>query len=298
MSAPRQVLPGTTYFVTARCSERRFFLRPSDSTNAILEYCLAAAARRYGIQLHAVCVLSNHIHQVLTDVDGTLPAFMQHFASLSARAMNALLGRREALWSTEGYTPVRLVDAADVVEKIAYTLANPVAAGLVPHGREWPGLWSAPQDIGCGEKTVARPSSFFRQTGPAPAQVRFELTVPCVFESREEFLSSVTEALERHEAAARATLQTEGRRFLGVDHVLRQNPFEAPATTETSEGLRPLVAARNKWRRMEALLRIRAFLDAYRKALLAWTRGARDVLFPAGTYHMRVVHAVSCAPPG
>ncbi|WP_242392100.1 hypothetical protein [Anaeromyxobacter oryzisoli] len=59
MTLPRQVLEGATYLVTRRCSERRFFLRPSKDTDAIFRYVLAVAANRYGIQVHAYCVLSN-----------------------------------------------------------------------------------------------------------------------------------------------------------------------------------------------------------------------------------------------
>jgi hypothetical protein len=59
VTAPRQVLPGTTYLVTRRCSERRLFLRPSERVNAIFLYVLAVAAQKYGIDVHAFCVLSN-----------------------------------------------------------------------------------------------------------------------------------------------------------------------------------------------------------------------------------------------
>jgi hypothetical protein len=40
---------------------------------------------------------------------------------------------------------VKLVSARDIVDKTAYVLANPVAAGLVASGSAWPGLWSAPE---------------------------------------------------------------------------------------------------------------------------------------------------------
>ena len=49
MTAPRQILPGTTYMVTRRCSERRFFLRPSAIVNQIFTYCLAYAAQETGV---------------------------------------------------------------------------------------------------------------------------------------------------------------------------------------------------------------------------------------------------------
>jgi hypothetical protein len=59
MTAPRQVLEGTTYLVTRRTSERRCFLRPSKEINAIFGYLLASISERYGVLVHAVCVLSN-----------------------------------------------------------------------------------------------------------------------------------------------------------------------------------------------------------------------------------------------
>jgi len=49
MTAPRQVLPGTTSLITRRCSERRFFLRPTAVTNEIFLYVLAVAAKRYNV---------------------------------------------------------------------------------------------------------------------------------------------------------------------------------------------------------------------------------------------------------
>jgi len=51
--------------------------------------------------------------------------------------------------------------------------------------------------------------------------------------------------------------------------------------------MRPRVAGRNTWRRIEALQRSRAWLVAYRKALLAYRQGI-EVLFPAGTYQLYV----------
>src|SRR6185436_1576738 len=52
---------------------------------------------------------------------------------------------------TDGATSgVRLLTRAAVVEKIAYTLANPVAAGLVWSAREWPGATVRVGDLGQG----------------------------------------------------------------------------------------------------------------------------------------------------
>jgi REP element-mobilizing transposase RayT len=93
VTAPRQVLPGTTWLVTRRCSERRRFLRPSAIVNEIFLFVLAVAARRFGVEVHAFCVMSNHYHLLVTDRRARLPAFVQHLNGFVARAMNASLGR-------------------------------------------------------------------------------------------------------------------------------------------------------------------------------------------------------------
>jgi len=45
------------------------------------------------------------------------------------------------------------------------------------------------------------------------------------------------------------------------------------------------------------LSRLTEFLRAYRDAWSAMRAGVRDVLFPAGTYALRVFHGVRCAAP-
>jgi len=41
----------------------------------------------------------------------------------------------------------------------------------------------------------------------------------------------------------------------------------------------------------------RAFVESYEACLARWQRGERDMLWPAGTWKMRVLHAVRCRPP-
>ena len=298
MTVPRQILPGTTYLVTRRCSERRFFLRPSRKTIEIFRYVLAVAANRCGILVHAFCVLSNHFHLVVTDPHARLPEFHRILDGLVARAINCSLGRWESFWDPDSYSAVRLETPEDVLAKMIYVLANPVAAGLVRRGREWPGLWSDPSRIGRGAIAVERPKEFFREAGPMPPSAELELHRPPGFESDESFLEALSGGLREAEERAAADLRREGRPFLGVAGVLAQKPTARPSSGEPRRGLSPTVACRNKWGRIEALLRLAEFVSAYREALAAWRRGVREVLFPPGTWRMRVEHAACCAAPG
>lgn len=295
VTAPRQILPGVTYLVTRRCSERRFFLRPSDVTNAIFLYVLAAAARIHRVEVHAFCVLSNHYHLLVTDPEARLPAFMQYLDSLVARAVNASLGRWEGFWSSENsYSAVTPVAPSDVVRKAAYVLANPVTAGLVPTGREWPGLWTAPEQLGSAKLIAPRPKVFFSPSGGMPASAELRLTTPPGFASAEEFQALVAVALRELEDAR----QCEGARgFLGRKRVRAQSPFARPAPGEPRRELNPRVAARDRWKRIEALARLGDFLRAYRSAWRARRAGDATIIFPAGTYQLRIEHAVRCAAP-
>lgn len=291
MTAPRQVLEGRTYLLTRRCAERRFFLRPSARTNQIFRYLLAVAAEKYGVQIHAACVLSNHFHLVVTDPQARLPAFGQYLDALVARAVNASHGRWEHFWSPASYSAVALDSAEDVVEKIAYTLANPVAAGLIRRARKWPGLWLGPDDVG-RRQAVDRPEKFFRKRGKMPDQAWLEAVVPPQFESAEAFQEGVRAALRSHEDEAHRRVES----FLGVAAVLAQRWDARPSSPEPRRALNPRLASQDKWKRIEALSRLQAFLGAYREARERLLAGLEDVMFPAGTYWLRVVHGVRCAP--
>jgi putative transposase len=293
MTAPRQVLPGTSYLITRRCLHRDLLLRPGKAVNQVFAYVLAVAAQRYGVEVHAFCVLSNHYHLVVTDPHARLPAFQQFLAAFVARAVNASLGRDETFWAPSSFSAVALGAAEDVVSKAAYTLTNPVAAGLVPSGHLWPGLRSRPSSIG-GTIRVKRPDRFFDEDGCLPDVVDLELKVPRGFCSAADFRDQLQAELARQEQQARR----EHPSFLGAERVLAQSPFSRPTAAEPRGQLNPRVAARDKWKRIELLQRLKRFLSDHREALAAWREGQRASVFPAGTYLMRVAHGVACAAAG
>jgi REP element-mobilizing transposase RayT len=300
MTAPRRLLAGTTYLVTRRCLDRQFLLRPSKVVNQVFGFLLAVAVRRFDIDLHACCVMSNHFHLVLTDRKAQLPAFHRFLDSLVARSMNALLARRDYFWASSSYSAVALQGPTDIVDKAAYVLANPVASGLVRRGRQWPGLWLDPNRYSHAELDFERPSHFFRPRGSTalPDRAGLSLVAPPGFDSVEEFVRAVAIALESREDSAEVELRVTGRRVLGVAAVLAQQPFARPRGWEPLGGLNPRVASKDKKRRTQALTDLVEFLHAYRVAFAQWRTGALHALFPHGTYLMRVLHGASCAAPG
>ena len=56
----------------------------------------------------------------------------------------------------------------------------------------------------------------------------------------------------------------------------------------------PRVAAKNKWARIEALMRNHGFIERYRDAFRAHMAGLAGMLFPFGTFWMRKFGKVAC----
>ena len=298
MTLPRQIFAGTTWLLSRRCSERRFFLKPCKRTRDIFMYALALYAQRYRIQVHAFCVMSNHHHLGITDTLCTLPDFARDFHALIARARNCSLERWDGFWDRKSYSAVRLVGPNDVLDKLTYILANPVAAGLVRRASDWPGSWSDPRLIGGKPLKIRKPKGFFDEQGNLPDVVELQLVPPPAFKDHASFVELLLESLAEAEQVAVARIEGEGRSFLGVAGVLCQGVESRPATEEPRRQLNPRVACRSKWKRIETLQRLKEFTCAYRAALARWRRGVRDTLFPPGTWHMRVVHGACCADYG
>lgn len=298
MSAPRQISPGTIYLLTRRCAQRQFLLRPDSQINQIFRFCLAYAAQRYRIRIHNFSVLSNHFHIVATDDHGTLPQFMHWLDEYVAKCCNLHLGRWETFWAPGSYSAVRLLDRDDIVAKMVYVYTNPVDAGLVATAREWPGARSLPEDLARPPAEIERPRGFFREKGPLPDRAVLRLSVPdALTETTDDPVELLERAVHEREQEIQLRFRAEGRRFLGWRRVLAQSPFGRPESAAQRRNLNPRIAARDKWRRIETLQRLKDFLDAYRRARRRYLEGDRSVLFPWGTYGMRVRLGVMCAGP-
>lgn len=272
---------------TRRCSEQRFFLRPSALTDQLFLFCLARAARLTGVQIHEFQVLSNHYHVVLTDVHGNRPEFFRELNQFVARAVNASLGRWESFFAPGSYNAVTLVDGDAIEAECLYTLCNVVKAGLVKLPEYWGGVCSWSLEYG-ESKRIRRPEGFFRRS---KSTVRDEEVLTLVRPAALYPELSDAEARDRLRQRARersyafaATRQADGRGFLGMKRVRNQPVHRAPKRPSQRRGIRPTVAGKNKPARVEALRRYVAFLEAYRSARLRFEAGIRDVVFPRGTY--------------
>ena len=281
----RPIYEGASLMITRRVHGREFRLRPDRRVNQIILYVVAVVARRTGILLHSVVAMSNHWHVCLTDPEGRVCEFTRDCHAFIARAVNAAYGDFESLWSSEQTSHVACVEPNDLVRKMAYTMANPVEAGLVKYGKSWPGVrvcWPA------GPKTVRRPKKLFRDEskgGIWPATVDDELR------------AMIGGVIEERERGFRTEAARAGKTFMGRRAILEQPRRARPTSREPRFKMSPRVACRNKWRRIERIRRDREWLVVYTAARDRWVGGDREVEFPHGTYKMRVVHRARCVPP-
>ena len=280
-----------------RCYRQEFRLRPDRAVVQIVEYALAYCAERYDIDLHDFIVISNHDHLEHTDTRRNRPAFYGLFHSLVARATNAHFGEWESLWSAQRYSAPVLQEPQDAFDKSVYIHLNAVAAGLVRYAWDWLGVSSYSMEYD-RPRTVERPEGFFSDKMPKtvelvirrPKGLRPELTDR---ELRREIRATVK---ERQGAIVKERL-ANGKRILGMDRVLKQPRTGAPHDKGRRRGIRPAVAAKSKWVRIEALQRNKQFVADHRQARLRFEAGGLDVTFPAGTYLMRLRFNVACHAP-
>ncbi len=314
MTLPRLLKPDTTYLVTRRCLERRFRLRPEQAVNDLLDYLIGYAALQSGVEIVAMVAMSSHLHFVLHDPDTGLADFMERLGSLSARALNVLHGQVGQMWEAGSYSAVPLETRGEIVEKIAYVLANPTKAGLVATPEEWPGLITHVDSLGRGMRPVKRPGYFFREDGeerrqgerdqrpsgwsdtPLPGAVVWELALPPGFDDADELQRQVKVALEEKLAKIHTDRRRTGKRaFLGAKRVQAQSILDTPASTEELFRLNPRLAFRDWTRRAQACSGWLAFQFGYRAALKDYREGNHEAEFPFGTYAMRVRFGVRCS---
>lgn len=295
MSQPRQILPGSTYLITRRIVRRHFLLRPDAPLTQFLVYALAVSARRHEIEVHALCAMSTHLHLVVTDVKGVLPRFLGYFHRLVALGIQQLRQWEGSVWDQRATSVVRLLTHAAVVEKIAYVLANPVAAGLIEHARDWPGAKVDVGELAGGALQAARPSVYFDPDNSQwPAEATLSLTLPPSAEqgSEERFREDVAAELKRLEALARAEVEQRGMRFLGSEGAQAVSPYQRAKSVEAVHDCNPTFAVgRQQGERLQAAVAaVRTFRASYRAALGQWRGDVRSASFPAGTWWMRVFH--------
>ena len=305
MSKPRRIVPNVTYFVTRRTTRRFFLLNPDRKRliRAIYWYATAVLAEEFGIRVHAVQILSNHMHEVLTDTRGELPRFLQQRNRLFANAIKVLRGWPEEVFARGSASCVALYGEEAILRQIAYTLANAVEAGLAAQPEEWPGVTLAATDIGSRTISVERPSLYFDASNTRwPRVAKIDISVPSALEASfgrasamERIVSTVGSAVR----AARETARKAGRFVRSLAEIFATPHTRRASSLEKELARNPtFAAAGNRELAARALHEMRSFLKAYGEALMRVRHGIRDTVFPQGTWRLNREFGFSVSSTG
>ncbi|OGX81600.1 REP-associated tyrosine transposase [Hymenobacter coccineus] len=100
-----------------------------------------------GYELLAYCIMPNHVHLVVhlpLETIAPLACTLQRLKSHTARQLNQLRESTGQVWQRES-SDHRVRDAHELMAIIAYTLNNPVKAGLAQEWQQWPhSYWREP----------------------------------------------------------------------------------------------------------------------------------------------------------
>jgi putative transposase len=257
VSRAHRAIPGLLVFATRRTLDRRFLLRPDRELMAVLIYLLGVAARKHGIKIHELTIMSSHIHILFTDSRGKRGSFFCDFHSWLAKAVQQKRGWTKPVFDKRQTNQPEVVTQQGAIEAAAYIRANAVLAGLVERPELWPGNVTALEDVGHGSRIVVRrPDVLHREDGRAvrffdednddwPEEVALEI-VPLAKRldmDPEECIARVRAEQDALVEEKRREVEGTRGRFLGRLRALRRSPFACATTSETFGDLEPRVKA-------------------------------------------------------
>src|SRR5688572_10207844 len=154
----RLVVPDVSVHIVQR-GHRRAACFFDDADYLAYLVALGTYASRFQCAVHAYCLMTNHVHLLVTPAHAPGCALlMKHLAQRHSKRINAKLARTGTLW--EGRFHSALVASDEyALACYRYIELNPVRAGMVQHANQYP--WSSYR-----ANIQAAPHSFVR---PHPA---------------------------------------------------------------------------------------------------------------------------------
>ncbi|HET7669624.1 MAG TPA: transposase [Burkholderiales bacterium] len=136
----RLVLPEVSLHVVHRGHDRAdCFIDETDYVSYLV--ALGTYAARFRCAIHAYCLMTNHVHLLVTPHDSTGCALlMKHLAQRHSKRINAKLDRTGALWEGRYYSGLVATDEY-AVACYRYVELNPVRAAMVAHPSQY--RWSS-----------------------------------------------------------------------------------------------------------------------------------------------------------
>lgn len=158
----RMYLPGMPYHIVQRGNNREPCFIEAENYQFYLSLW-ESISKRYGVSVHAYCLMTNHIHFLLTpETESSISNTMQVVGSRYAQYINLKYKRTGTLW--EGRHRSSLVQSNKYfLTCMRYIELNPVRAGMVHKPEEY--KWSSYGANVWGDTSWVKPHEEYLQIG-------------------------------------------------------------------------------------------------------------------------------------
>lgn len=164
---PRIIVPGQALHIIQRGNNRQPCFFAEDDYRFYLD-CLNDAATRYGAQVHAYVLMTNHVHLLLTPgFDSTPSMLLQSVGRRYVRYINHAYRRTGTLW--EGRYKSTLIDSDRYLLTCSrYIELNPVRARMAARPDDYP--WSSfRSNVGATIEPLISPHPLYLALGNSSA---------------------------------------------------------------------------------------------------------------------------------
>jgi putative transposase len=162
--AARLVMPDVPLHVYQRGNNRtRCFVRPADYQWYL--HFLSDYAAEFCCTVHAYCLMTNHVHLLLTpSAPKSCALLMKHLSQRYVQRFNKAHSRTGTLWEGRFHSCVVPTDRY-VIACYRYIELNPVRAGMVAGPGDY--AWSSHAANVGGDTTLVKPHPALGVSGPA-----------------------------------------------------------------------------------------------------------------------------------
>lgn len=210
---PRLEFPAALYHVTARGNERREIFRDDRDREEYLAR-LAHYREKFGFQLLAYCLMTNHVHLAILTGDAPLSRTMAGLHSTYAEWFNRRHGRVGHLFQGR-YKAHVVQEDRYLVALVRYIHRNPVRAGIVRRAADY--RWS---------------SDRFVRRGRGPAWLDVDRLLPLLDSPRARAIERYVEIVDGPRAGpSYDSVKPVDRVVVGDEHFATMR-FEAAADPE------------------------------------------------------------------
>lgn len=137
---PRQKLIRSSeslYHLYSRCNNKDWFSLPMDQVYGIISGHLNLVSGRYGVLVHALVLMANHFHLLVSTPKMNLDDFMRDLVSKTSRSIGRASRRINHVFGGR-YRWTILYDAYAVAYVYKYIIRNPVRADISRRAEDYP----------------------------------------------------------------------------------------------------------------------------------------------------------------